>query len=86
MQELLSDTLRHAKAKNLDVFLRQTPEWISLRVVDDGIGFDTNESRPGSYGLVNIRERVTGMGGTLKLLSFPNKGTIVEIKIPQITD
>ncbi|MCQ9210631.1 sensor histidine kinase [Granulicatella seriolae] len=86
MQELLSNTLRHAKAKNLDVFLRQTPEWISLRVVDDGIGFDTNESRPGSYGLVNIRERVTGMGGTLKLLSFPNKGTIVEIKIPQITD
>lgn len=42
VQELLSNTLRHAKASNLEVYLKQTFQEISLRVYDDGVGFDTS--------------------------------------------
>lgn len=82
-QELLSNALRHAKAKNLEVYLHEQHEVVTLKVMDDGVGFDTKEHKAGSYGLSNIQERVQGMGGTLKIISFPNQGTLVEIKIPQ---
>ncbi|KAF1297237.1 two-component sensor histidine kinase [Enterococcus sp. JM4C] len=82
VQELLSNTLRHAKADELEVYLHQVDQSVLLRAVDDGVGFDMNQSKTGSYGLTNIRERVTGMGGTVKIISFVGKGTSVEIKIP----
>ena len=82
IQELLSNTLRHAKAENIEVYLKKTHESILLKVLDDGIGFDTKNEKTGNYGLKNIRERILSMGGVLKILSFPNQGTSVDIKIP----
>lgn len=82
VQELFSNTLRHAKANTLEVYLKQNDQDITLRVVDDGVGFDGSVEKTGSYGLMNIKERVSGMGGTFKLITFPKKGTSVEIRIP----
>lgn len=84
IQELLSNTLRHAKASELEVYLSQVNQSILLRIVDDGVGFDVEQqkNKAGSYGLMNIRERVASLGGTLKIISFANQGTSVEIKIP----
>lgn len=86
VQELLSNTLRHAKAKELEVYLHQVDKNVLLRLVDDGVGFDMreNDNKAGSYGLKNIRERVAGMGGTVKIISFKGQGTSVEIKVPVI--
>lgn len=88
VQELLSNTLRHAKAKELEVYLHQVDKNVLLRVVDDGVGFDMNEheNKAGSYGLKNIRERVAGMGGLVKIISFKGQGTSVEIKVPVIME
>ncbi|MGX7352833.1 sensor histidine kinase [Enterococcus canis] len=88
VQELLSNTLRHAKAEELEVYLHQIDRNVLLRVVDDGVGFDmqVNENKAGSYGLSNIRERVAGMGGTIKIISFKGQGTSVEIKVPVIEE
>ncbi|MHC5268047.1 sensor histidine kinase [Enterococcus sp. LJL98] len=84
IQELLSNTLRHAKATELEVYLHQVNQSVLLRVIDDGIGFDVEEkqNKAGSYGLMNIRERVASTGGTLKIISFPKQGTSIEVKIP----
>lgn len=86
VQELLSNTLRHAKSSELEVFLREVDQNVLLRVIDDGVGFDValQGTKAGSYGLLNIRERVTGVGGSLKIISFPKQGTSVEVKIPLI--
>ena len=84
VQELLSNTLRHSKAKELEVYLKQIDQSVLLKVIDDGVGFDTSETKAGNYGLQNIKERVSGMGGTCKFISFPGKGTSIEIKIPII--
>lgn len=84
IQELLSNTLRHAKADELEVYLNLIDQNVLLRVIDDGVGFDVEQQqqKAGSYGLMNIRERIAGVGGTLKIISFKNQGTSVEIKIP----
>lgn len=86
VQELLSNTLRHAKANSLEVYLQHVDNSILLRLVDDGVGFDTTQSTVGSYGLTNIRERVNGMGGTCKIISFKNQGTSIDIRIPNIKE
>lgn len=86
IQELLSNTLRHAKAKTLEVHLLQNEQDINLRVFDDGVGFDTKVKKSGNYGLMNIRERVSGLGGTCKIISFPKQGTIIDIRIPNTTE
>lgn len=82
IQELLSNTLRHAKAESLEVYLKKIDQTVLLRLVDDGVGFDTSEMRAGSYGLSNIKERVSGMGGTCKIISFKGNGTSIEIRVP----
>lgn len=84
-QELLSNVLRHAKAQELEVYLKKTNETVQLRVVDDGKGFDMTQKKSGSYGLKNIQERISGIGGYVKIISFPEKGTSVEIRIPIVT-
>jgi len=84
MQELLSNSLRHAKAKLVEIYLKQTEDIVQLLVVDDGVGFDVNELKALSYGLTNIRERVENMGGIFKVVSFKNQGTRVDIKIPYV--
>ena len=84
VQELLSNTLRHAKANELEVYLHEIDQNVLLRVIDDGVGFDTSQPKAGSYGLMNIRERIAAVGGTVKIISFKGQGTSIEIKIPLI--
>jgi len=82
LQESLSNTLRHAKATLLDVLLIKRDGFIILRVTDDGIGFDVDEDKAGSYGMQNMYERAVEIGGNLKIVSLINKGTRLEVKIP----
>ncbi|GEB78143.1 sensor histidine kinase [Sporolactobacillus inulinus] len=82
LQETVSNTLRHAKAHSLDVLLIKREGFVILRVTDDGIGFDAKKTKPGSYGLQNINERSAQIGAQIKLVSVPDKGTSLEIKVP----
>ncbi|MCJ0597780.1 sensor histidine kinase [Enterococcus cecorum] len=84
VQELLSNTLRHAKASELELYLNQSANQLVLRIQDDGVGFDTSKKKAGSYGLLNVKERISSVGGTVKIVSIPNQGTSIEIKIPLI--
>ncbi|HCJ4536260.1 TPA: sensor histidine kinase, partial [Listeria innocua] len=77
-------TLRHSKAKLLEVRLVTMDNLAVMKVVDDGVGFDMDNVRQGSYGLQNMRERVAEFGGTIKIISFKGRGTSVEIKIPLV--
>ncbi|WP_018659518.1 sensor histidine kinase [Allofustis seminis] len=82
VQELLSNVLRHAHANYLEVYLLHSDEQVVLRMIDDGKGFNPHEKKPGSFGLTNIQERVESIGGNMRVISFPNQGTHIEIKIP----
>ena len=82
LQELISNTLRHAQAYCLDVYLYQTDVEVQLKVVDNGIGFQLGSLDDLSYGLRNIKERVEDMAGTVQLLTAPKQGLAVDIRIP----
>lgn len=87
VQELLSNTLRHSKANELEVYLHLVEQNVLLRVVDDGVGFNPDKKEnAGSYGLRNVRERIAAIGGTVKVISFKGQGTSIEIKIPLIKE
>lgn len=83
IQELVANTLKHAKASNLTIELNQFDELINIMVADDGDGFeadhlDLNEG----VGLKNIQARVFDLHGNLKIDARPNRGTSVIIDIP----
>jgi PAS domain S-box-containing protein len=81
-QEALSNVLRHARARNVWVRLKQDDAGVQLVVRDDGIGFDPREarrrsSRGASLGLLGIRERAEILGGRAVIDSEPGHGTSV---------
>lgn len=82
LQESVSNTLRHAKATTLDVMLIARDDTVILRIVDNGNGFDIEKVRASSYGLQNMSERAREVGGNCKIISLPDEGTRVEVKIP----
>ncbi len=74
--EALANAARHAKARHIYLSLTRKEEIITLRVEDDGIGFEAPpEINPGHHGLANIQARVSQLGATLKIESAPQQGT-----------
>ena len=74
VQELISNTLRHAQASCLDVYLYQTETGLQLKVVDNGRGFQLDDVDELSYGLRNIKERVEDMAGSIQLFNSTQAG------------
>ncbi|KRG16768.1 histidine kinase [Lederbergia galactosidilytica] len=86
MQEAVSNTLRHAKASTLEVNMMEVDQYLFLKVMDDGKGFNVDDPKAGSYGLTNMKERAAEIGGNIKLVSLPGRGTSIEVKIPLLED
>ncbi|MFC0522863.1 sensor histidine kinase [Pontibacillus salicampi] len=84
LQEAVSNTLRHAKATSLHTMLIQRDQFVILRITDDGVGFHVEEQKTSSYGMQNMQERSMEIGGTLKVISVPNQGTRLEVKVPYV--
>ncbi|GIN89949.1 sensor histidine kinase [Siminovitchia terrae] len=82
LQEAVSNTLRHAKAKTLEVHMMEVDQFVFLKVIDDGKGFNIGDQKAGSYGITNMRERASEIGGNIKIVSLPGRGTSIEVKIP----
>lgn len=85
-QEFISNTLKHAKAKHLEVYLVQTASDVQLKMLDDGEGFAVDEARELSYGLKNIEDRVEDLAGTINLMSAKGKGVIMDIHVPLLME
>jgi len=84
VQEGLTNVARHAQATQADVTLSQSPERITCAVRDDGRGVDVaaaNQGRRG-LGLVEIRERMAALGGTLHLAPKAGGGSEFIVEIP----
>lgn len=78
MFEALSNVLQHSQATTLSIEAEMTGEAVSLRIVDNGNGFDA--TLPPRKGLLSIRERATAIGVVVVIHSKPGR-TVVEIRI-----
>ncbi|MBT2366809.1 GAF domain-containing sensor histidine kinase [Streptomyces sp. ISL-10] len=83
-QEALHNALRHSGADRVDVVLVRRGQGAMLTVTDDGKGFEPRTVRRAGrhLGLVSMRDRASGVGGTLSVESAPGKGTTVEMEVP----
>jgi signal transduction histidine kinase len=80
-QEVLTNALRHAQAKQFDVLLVFDSHEIRLNLRDDGRGFDPTRGHEG-FGLQGIRERTEAMGGQFTTQSSEGQGTFVSVVLP----
>ncbi len=81
MQEIVTNVIKHASAKVVDLQLLKIDELINLTVEDDGRGFDFNLKTSGN-GLSNIVSRVNLLNGRFNIDSRKGRGTIVNIDFP----
>lgn len=83
--EAVTNALKHARAEHIRVELEFAPTVVTLRVNDDGCGFDPQNSpghRDGHFGLQGMRERTKRIGATLAIHSSAGSGTRIEVEVP----
>ena len=80
-QEGLTNALRHAGARVVNISLTADAEGVTHSVSDDGRGM-TGEPAPGTAGISGMRERALLVGGRLSIASGPGQGTEVVLTVP----
>lgn len=83
IQELMTNALKHAKAKVIEICLNAYQDSIEIIFEDDGIGFDTDQTTNG-IGLQNIQKRLALLKAKMDIDSSMNRGTAIRIEIPTI--
>ena len=83
VQEALTNALKHSRARIVQVLIAieksgSGPDWVSLRVADNGRGI--TEERVGGRGLINMRNRAARISAFLKLDTVPGAGTVVGLR------
>jgi signal transduction histidine kinase len=93
-QETLSNVARHSAARHVHLEWKVSVADAAtadgsearryggrLRVRDDGRGFQIDAEHPGHFGLTNMKERATLLGGELHVHSVPGEGTSIEVAV-----
>lgn len=86
--EGIGNAVRHGKAKNIEVNLHINPEFVSLSIMDDGIGFDVSlvdANKTKGLGIQNMNQLVQSLQGEIEIDSSPGSGTSIKLAIPNNT-
>jgi signal transduction histidine kinase len=84
VQEALTNAMKHARPRRLVLRVRAEGEQVSVSINDDGTGFDpARAAERHGMGLDLIRERVTELGGEVKIDSVIGEGTTLRIRLPR---
>ncbi|MFH6995087.1 tetratricopeptide repeat protein [Flavobacterium sp. FlaQc-48] len=81
IQELLTNTIKHAKASQIEIQLNLILNDLNLLFEDNGIGFNARNYNKG-IGFINLETRIQKLNGTFLIDSKPKRGTIINIEIP----
>jgi len=87
VQEALNNIIKHARAKSITISLDYTPRETTLRIADDGTGFDPQAlHQPGGAGkgtgMGNISHRARLINANLVVESRPGQGTLIQLSLP----
>jgi CheY-like chemotaxis protein len=92
LRELLLNVVKHAQTHEACIEItRLSPELIGFEVMDRGCGFNPQPlfetiAQSQKFGLLNVQERIEGIGGQVKILSKNGEGTRVHLTVPVISN
>jgi signal transduction histidine kinase len=81
-QESLTNAMKYAGAQRLRVSLSRAGRHATLRIEDDGKGFDPKRVGANRHGLAGMRHRMLAVRGSLQIASDPGSGTVVTASVP----
>jgi signal transduction histidine kinase len=84
-QEAITNALKHAQATEITLHLSSSPQLLTLRITDNGHGFDPTAAttgKPGHFGCMGIRERSRKIHAEVEWQSQPEHGTSVTVTLP----
>lgn len=81
-KEAINNAMKHSECSKMDISLLADAQKMTLLVADNGIGFNVEEKSSSGVGLGSMQKRALDIGGTLKILSSPGKGTKVTFELP----
>ena len=83
LQEALTNIVKYAGARHVNVDLGMTSDTIALLIEDDGVGIpDDAQSNLLSHGILGMRQRVRALHGEFSISRRETGGTIIEVNIP----
>lgn len=82
IQESVNNAIKHGKSSNIKVKIEWAKNTINVVVKDNGKGFDPNEKKAHSFGIIGMQERVELLKGELEIHSKLGEGTTILCKIP----
>jgi signal transduction histidine kinase len=82
IQEAVTNALRHSQGTQVKINLTESNNILTIKVLDDGIGFDPAQVPENRFGIRGITERASLFDGIAKIKSQPDQGTKIIIKLP----
>jgi two-component system, NarL family, sensor histidine kinase DegS len=82
IQECVHNAIKHGQVTEIEVSINIRKDGISVVVKDDGQGFDLNEVKHQSFGIIGMKERVQLLDGDISICSTVGVGTTIFIEIP----
>ena len=88
-QEAMNNIRKHSQAATGRIDLKFTRDKIKLSIIDNGKGFNTSRtgkpSAKGGLGMLGMRERAHLVGAVLKVKSQPDRGTVISVELPLVS-
>jgi signal transduction histidine kinase/ligand-binding sensor domain-containing protein len=89
-KESINNIVKHSKATQVEVRLQISDEFLTLKITDNGRGFDSEKDYENSFssismgknGILSMQKRAAEMNGELEIVSRRGSGTTVELKLP----
>ncbi|MEZ7170369.1 sensor histidine kinase [Sporosarcina sp. OR05] len=82
VQESISNALKHGNSRDVWVKVEWLRDTMNIVVKDNGKGFDINQTKEKSFGIIGMRERIELLKGEMKIMSAIGNGTTVLFRIP----
>jgi signal transduction histidine kinase len=81
-QEIFNNIVKHSGASNVTVTLKSTSDHVLLDIIDDGVGFDVENTPPG-IGMMTMHERADAINAAFTIESSPGRGTHIRVMWPR---
>ena len=86
VQESLHNVAKHAQAHNVNIQMSRSRGQLRLQIDDDGVGLSATQQGPGprraTFGMAGMRERISTLGGTMRVSSKKGHGTSISVTVP----